>query len=150
MGEELNVYHTLLPAFEERSENPVEDYGVGPVTYYVAVHGEEGAVTWDLSTGIHLNKSLEEIAGPITWHSPNEEDGTIKTEECRFFDGPCYGESAHLAGERVLEILKEEGSRGVYEKLLGTYNGVFGTYYSVDDLDVPEWTMKEDPRRFDQ
>lgn len=64
-------------------------------------------------------------------------------------EGKCWGTHHYLAGDDVLARLKEEGLRGVCCALLDFYNHRFETTRLLGDLDVPDWTVQEDPHGFE-
>jgi hypothetical protein len=129
---------TFDPAWDRRSDKPSENYGTHPVEIRFLLKGKRRAVQFVLYTGWHMPEVEKDIGKkhdclfkPIPtdlgYHSPEPlyAGQTKSCDDCLFTGGPCYYDgSGGLAGP-IFEILKREGSEGVWRALEAYYREIF-------------------------
>ncbi len=141
------------PAFDKRSENPKENYGIGSMTIKFILKGKDGAVQVLLNTSIYLPETIEEYKrignkNKTTPTDLRDEDGKPKGIECwdvgfhskekpsymnkndkRDCDilGECYYDGSSLRGreERIAELFTEKGEEVVWNYLEDYYKEIF-------------------------
>lgn len=119
------------PAYDRRSSDPAEDYGIGPMKIRFILKGEKGAVQFLIGTNWFLpGLSVKDFGErqPVAWdlgyHSYKM--GATFFEECDVLGGPCYYDGSTLAAEPIRDRLVSEGSDAVWEALEEYYEQVFG------------------------
>lgn len=122
---------TFRPAFDRRHEDPKKNYGIHGVDMLWILEGKLGAVQFLVYTGWQLPhiKDSEPMAADLGYHSPKPryEGHTPMSGECKHVKGgKCYYDGSGLNADRVLEILRREGSDGVWRELEEYYTETFG------------------------
>jgi hypothetical protein len=128
------------PAFDKRSKDPKENFGIHGVTMRWIVKGDRGAVQWVVYTNWYLPHVVAEwkakgahMPGPIPadlgYHSPVPfyEDQQSQGE-CKFLDGKvCYYDGSGLNANPLWEKFIREGGEAVWKELEDYYIDTF--YY---------------------
>lgn len=108
---------TFRPAFDKRSDNPKQDYGIGCMRCFMTLKGEKGATHFVFGTGMYPTNVMEEWAkqgklvgqpmgrfggntefyfythAPMGYdvgyhaYEPQYEDQSVCKQECEFLDG---------------------------------------------------------------
>ena len=130
------------PAFDKRHDDPKKNYGIGAVMMHFGLMGDEGAVSFTLSTGWYLKPNREEIKEKhgfppepmgfsVGYHSPKPIRDFQKIDEpsqesCEYLDGkPCWFDDSALYAVEVMEILIRDGEEAMWAELEKYYNSTF-------------------------
>lgn len=125
----LEKWIDFQAAFDKRSSEPQENYGIHGVEMKWYVRGAEGVVQWQVYTNWHwLNMPYKPVAVDLGYHSyvPRYEGQSSLTKFCALLNGkPCYYDGSGLNAEPVLDLLIREGSDAVWKQLEKYYRSVF-------------------------
>lgn len=129
----------FTPAYDRRSSDPKQNYGVGSVQLRLVLKGSRGAVQFLLYTDWHLPHVVQELdhkgyrfapsPADLGYHSlvPRYEGQEPITDACPYLDGqPCYYDGSSLAADAVWLRLLNDGDAGVWAALEDYYRHVFG------------------------
>lgn len=130
-------------AWDRRSDDPSENYGVHGVSIRFYVKGPEGVVQFIVYTHWHLPHVQDEMlekrsgsrrdvelfftpmAADIGYHSPEPLHGhEIETEDCDLLDGTCYYGGSGLRAKDYLETLIEGGTEKLWPEMEAEYRAV--------------------------
>lgn len=132
------------PAWDERSDNPSENYGIHGVNMCWYVKGERCAVQFIVYTNWHLPHVEKELDSEhnsqfphlhchpqpvdVGYHSPIPmyEEQTSLRENCEFTKGNCYYGGRNLDAQELFKLLVEKGSEAVWVKLEEEFVKMFG------------------------
>jgi hypothetical protein len=126
----------FTPAFDKRHTDPSKNYGIGAMQCRMILKGEEGAVQFVFSTGIHLSKVVDEyehkmrhlkpMGFDVGYHSPKPTYDGQKADDCDLLEsGKCYYDGSSLRAQEWLEIFICKGSETIWEMLQEYYNELF-------------------------
>ena len=126
---------SMTPAFDKRDPNPSKNYGIHGVDLRMYVIGARGAVQFVLYTDWHLPHVDEELRakgsliGPtpadLGYHSPiptYEGQENYAHDDCHLLGCRCYYDGSGLNAERIFDVLRSEGSDGVWRELEAYYD----------------------------
>ena len=135
---------SFIPAFDRRDPDPKKNYGIHGVDIRFYLKGPHGAVQFILSTNWqlpHVQKETDTrlplpdmpylfhqpMAVDLGYHSkiPIREGQTCIQQDCEFTSGPCYYDGSTLEADRIFNILREEGDKGVWRELAIYYRAIF-------------------------
>lgn len=136
--ETVNGYERCLvitPAFDKRSPDPTQDFGIGSVMISMYLKNAKGVIQFIFSTGINLkhlrNKPLLLLGYDVGYHSPCPQyaDQTLFTDNCPLLDGrKCYYDGSGLQAEEYMEVFISEGPDAVWLKMENLHKERFGNY----------------------
>lgn len=130
----------LRPAYDRRNSG----YGMHGVDLCFFLIGDEGVIQFVVATNWmipHVQKQIDnggvDSEFPFSLHSPmgadlgyhakvQQFDGQTHRPNCDFIEGDCYYDGSSLQAEAVLDILREEGSDGVWARMEKEYSDRFG------------------------
>lgn len=140
----------ITPAYDKRDPDPNKNYGIGASKIVMVLKGDRGAVHFVFSTGMYLEKTMQELAakGELTpsqmengeyfilntpngydvgYHAPTPqfEGQTISRENCEYIGAPCYCDGSSLLSDEWMEILLSEGSEKIWQMLEDEYKDRF-------------------------
>ena len=141
------------PAYDKRDPDPAKDYGTNAVRIRFVLKGEHSAVQFVIGTNWypeHIQHQregksrayfeLEPRGQDLGYHAdakhpireyqsdrePGPDESLIKSRECSYTkSGRCFYDGSTLNSERVVKVLLEEGSDGVWRELEAYYQGIF-------------------------
>lgn len=146
MSDEFKQIVEFDPAFDRRSPNPRENYGIHGVELRMVLKSPDGAVQFVLYTNWmlpHVRKEMHErmLRGPdliglqcaydpmpadLGYHSPKPMfEGHEPIGACPYIDGPCYYDGSGLNANRIFDVLVAEGSDRVWRELRKYYDETF-------------------------
>lgn len=138
--DELKRTVMFHPAFDKRSPNPKENYGIHGVEIRFLLSGPHGAVQFLLFTNWqlpHVAKEFETASyrfnkpmpADLGYHSRTPHyEGHQHMGPCEFLDGAnCYYDGSSLNAERVFNRLLRDGDAGVWSELEDYYRATFQT-----------------------
>lgn len=149
MKEEFKNIVNFRPAFDKRNADPSKDYGIGSMRCTMVLIGKKGAVSFVFSTGILLERTIEEyikegrakyeltdyghfflnkpMAFQVGYCSPKPlyEGQQITTAMCPWIGCSCYSDSSSLLSDEYLKTLIKEGSDKTWEMLEKFYQDNF-------------------------
>jgi len=155
----------VAAAFDRRSHNPAQNYGIHGVEMRFVLKGEKGAVQFLIFTNWHLPHVEEEhrrlvqrkaiqhepvsiwleslyrpIAADIGYHSPEPRyEGQEPMEDCSYVSGGhCYYDGSSLAAQRFYDVMLREGGDGLWRELEAYYLAVFETEPENPDPHIAE------------
>lgn len=144
MTTEFERIVTFSPAFDKRSADPSKNYGIHGVELRMILKGPKGATQFVLYTNWMLphvdeetwrsgksRETLRILTRPIPadlgyhWHAPRHEGQTPM--KCDLMPtGSCYYDGSSLNAERIFDVLRDEGSDGVWRELEALYRDLEG------------------------
>lgn len=126
------------PAFDNRSDDPSKNYGVGALKMTWLLKGELGVIQFVVSTGWYLPeveaewdsselaRSREPDAWDIGYHSPTPHYEDQPKMDCDLFpQGFCYYDGSSLSAEPILQALLCEGHEAVWSRMEDWYRRTF-------------------------
>lgn len=132
------------PAFDKRSPNPRQNYGIHGVDMNMVLVGPKGAIDLHIHTNWYLPHVAKEIAfrrpnpdeilmafqpmaAQIGYHSstPQYEGQEPRVYDCQFTGGDCYTDGSGLQAERFLDLLITKGSEAVWAEIEHYYFEMF-------------------------
>tara|TARA_R100001086_G_scaffold214519_2_gene130583 strand:- start:4590 stop:5039 length:450 start_codon:yes stop_codon:yes gene_type:complete len=140
----------FTPAFDKRNPDPKKNYGIHGCNMLMVLSGSLGAVHFILFTHWHLPSIEEEsktapdsvtykhhypftyvnapLPAEIGYHSPVPmREGQKPVTNCKWIKGGnCYSDINSTMAKKVFNILREEGSDGVWKFLEKQYVSQFG------------------------
>jgi hypothetical protein len=130
----------FTPAYDLRSDDPQQNYGIGGVVIWFFLIGDKGAVQYKLGTNWYLPQvqreqkprslmSIEPRGWDIGYHSPDPmyEGQEQLTESCPLLgDKPCYYDGSSLRADEFVPMFLAGGSDAVWEMLEEYYYDIFG------------------------
>lgn len=132
--ESENLQHIVKfsKAFDKRSPNPSENYGVGGVKCWMILKGEKGAVQFVFTTGIYLPHVLDEwkakgytnkpMGFDVGYHSPTPMYEGQTQMDCDLLpEGKCYYDGSGLRANEWFEIFMEKGDEAIWKLLEEKY-----------------------------
>lgn len=121
-------------AFDKRSPNATENYGIGSCLVVFALVGPAGAISWEMSTGWNLPHVRAEqgpkdpYAFAVEIHSPQPLFAFAREPEevaCELIGGACWTGRSFCAGDDYLAALIEHGEEGVWKLAREWYDRSF-------------------------
>lgn len=143
-GDELRREVSMSPAFDKRHPDPRKNYGIHGVEMRMYVIGKRGAVQFVLYTNWHLphvdaelrakGPKLSATPADLGYHSPiptyeGQED--YGHDDCHLLGGRCYYDGSGLNAERIFDVLRAEGSDGVWRELEKYYDQALPTLEKI-------------------
>lgn len=133
---------TMSPAFDRRDPNPSKNYGIHGVELRMVLKGPKGATQFVLYTNWmlphveretwakgHDTETLRILTRPTAadldyhWHRPHYSGHDAR--KCDLLPaGECYYDGSSLNAERVFDVLRSEGSDGVWRELESLYRSL--------------------------
>jgi uncharacterized protein (TIGR02996 family) len=129
------------PAFDRRSSDPAQNYGVGCAKLRWILIGPKGAVQFVLYTNWHLPHVADEfeasthrstllrpLPADVGYHSlqPRYEGQEVMDEACRYLDGrPCYYDGSSLTAQTAFTALVASGDDAIWGLLESYYADTF-------------------------
>lgn len=121
---------TFSPAWDKTDKDPMKNFGIHGVELRMVLKGTLGATQFVLYTGWMIPglNDHEPMAADIGYHAPTQQfEGQISTDDCPYLDGkPCFYDGSGLRAMRVFDVLRKEGSDGVWKLLEEEYVSRFG------------------------
>ena len=138
------------PAYDKRSPNPSENYGIHGVDMRFILTGDKGTVQFVVYTNWylpHVQKEFEDkpmrnynpfvpIAADVGYHSPKPmyEGQYVMAESCEYLGGkPCYYDGSVLQAEDYFRTLVSEGGEAVWKRLEDYYCELFEESEAIND-----------------
>lgn len=133
----------FTPAFDRRHPEPSKNYGIHGVEMRWYLLGEQGAVQWVVYTNWQLPAVQVEMDArepnkrfPYFFHEPQPADlgyhakrqmydGQEPHDDCHLLGCACYYDGSGLNAQRIMDVLRREGSDGVWRELEAYYEAVF-------------------------
>lgn len=126
----------MSPAYDKRNPDPARNYGIHGVDLRMYVIGARGAVQFVLYTDWHLphvddelrakGARLQATPADLGYHSPiptYEGQESWGRDNCELLGGcRCYYDGSGLNAERIFDVLRAEGSDGVWRELEAYYD----------------------------
>ena len=121
---------TMLPAYDKRNKDPRKNYGIHGCDMLWILKGRRGAVEFLVYTGWQLKHvgDTEPSGAYVGYHSPTQRHEGQACNDCTLVEGgKCYSDRGYLYAAEVFDILRREGSDGVWRELEEFYTGIFGS-----------------------
>lgn len=148
---------TMSPAFDRRDPDPSKNYGIHGVELRMVLKGPKGATQFVLYTNWmlpnveretwskgHDTGTLRILTSPTAadfgyhWHRPHYSGHDAMT--CDLLPaGKCYYDGSSLNADRIFDVLRSEGSDGVWRELESLYRSL--------EADDAEAALTADRRR---
>jgi hypothetical protein len=138
------------PAYDKRDNDPQKNYGIHGVELVFVLKGPAGAIQFVVLTDWqlpHVTKELEArgyvstpMPADVGYHSPipRYKGQSLIEDSCEWLDGkPCYYVGSGLQAYEVFEILRREGSDGVWRELERRYRELFSGGKGAGKLKIP-------------
>ena|SRR3990167_2678637 len=125
----------FLPAWDKRSADPKENYGIHGAEMIWYLKGKCGVIQFRVMLNWYLPQNENDIPDPcrkaipadIGYHSPTPQYEYQMPYKCDLLpEGQCYYDGSTLHAEKIFNILVAEGGEAVWKKLEEIYIKRFG------------------------
>jgi hypothetical protein len=131
------------PAYEQRHDNPAQNYGIGSVNLAFRLIGPQGAIEFQVMTGWYLPHvaerlrretrhehsrcSLEGHPGPTYFHTPEPQYASQDAyDDCALLGGRCYCDVGYTIGDELWAALVRAGEPGLWKVMKELHDNLGG------------------------